>query len=155
MSQVKANYQANNVEIAVKNGQARTPAMIFQAQVGTDSQTNVVALCPLQAQLPTLNAHELLECAVIHFHQPSALSHELTLGFVHLHATGRPVVRVAVWVNGPKYFDEPIAAQVNGQARWRDVQFMDRLLFTGTNTHLSVAFQACPPIPSEVTHQLE
>ena len=67
----------------------------------------MVALRPLQAKLPTLNAGELLNGTMINLNQPSAVSQKLTLGFAHSQPVGRPVVRVAVWVNGPKYFTTP------------------------------------------------
>lgn len=69
------------------------------AQIGTQSQTNVVALCSLQAKLTCFNARKLLERTMIHFDQPGSVSQELTLSFSHLQTVGRPVIRVAMWVN--------------------------------------------------------
>jgi hypothetical protein len=122
MSQVKANRNADNVQFSVENGHTSAPAMNFQAHIGAQRQTNVVALDALQAKLPTFNTCKLLERPMIHFHQPSTISQEVALRLSHTQATSGPVVRVAVWVNRPKYFDHAIAAQVNRQARHRDIQ---------------------------------
>ena len=40
MSQVEPDRCANNVKLAIEDGQARLPTMVFQADVGTQRQAN-------------------------------------------------------------------------------------------------------------------
>jgi len=155
MSQVNTNGRANNVELAVENGQASAPALVFQAQVGPQRQADVVALRPLQAKLPTLNTRELLDRPMIHFHPPSAVSQEVALRFGHTQAIGSPGVRLAVWVNRPKYLDHAIAAQVYLHTAFRNIQIAHRLLLACFQTHLSIALEPRQPFPAEVAHQLQ
>ena len=79
----------------------------------------------------------------------------MALGFGHAQAIGRPMFRVAVWVNRPKHLDHAIAAQMNRQAAGGNVQFTDRLLLSRLQADLSVAFQPRQPVPPEVAHQLQ
>ncbi len=118
MSEIEANCHANNIEFAVENGDASGPAMNLQAQIGAQCQANVVALRTLQAKLSTLTAGELLNGAMIHLYQPGAVSQDVTLRFRHVQTVGDPVVRVAVWVNRPKYLDHAVAVQMDLQADW-------------------------------------
>lgn len=77
--------------------------MVFQPQIGTQRQPNVIALHALQTKLAALNPGELLERVVIHLHQPSTVEQHLTLGFRHLCAIGRLEVRFGTfwWVHTP------------------------------------------------------
>ena len=91
--------------------------------------------------MPTINAGELLNGTMINLDQPSAVSQKLTLGFAHSQPVRRPMFRVAVWVNGPKYFDHAITTQMNRcSSRWDD-QLPYRLLLTDLQTDLAVALQ--------------
>ena len=108
--------------------------MIFQPDIGAQGQTNVIALGTFESKLTTLHARKLLERSMIDFDQPSPIRQHLALRFGHVQAIGRPVVRVAVWVNRPKYLDQPITAQMNLQPLQRDLYCTDRLLLTGTLT---------------------
>ena len=103
--------------------------MIFQAQVGTQRQPDVIALRTLPAKLSRLNARKLLDGALVNLDQPGTIRHELALRVGHRQATGRPVVRVAVWVNRPKYFDHAVTAQMHLQAAVGNVQIAHRLVF--------------------------
>jgi hypothetical protein len=155
MSQVKAHCYANDIELTVENGHASAPAMKLQAHIGAQRQANVVALGTFKAKLPAFNAGELLERAMLDFHQSCAVRQHFALGFGKVKAISSPIVRVAVWVNRPKHLDHAIAAQVNRPAYRSNVQHAHRLLLAGTNTHLAIALEPGQPVPTEVAHQLE
>src|SRR5215211_5357678 len=110
MRQVKLDSSTQNIEFAVENGNARAPAMIFQPHISPQGQANVVALRPLKAKLPALDTGELFEGTMVNFDQPRPVYQHFSLRFRHVEAVGRPMLRVAVWVNGPKHLHQPIAA---------------------------------------------
>jgi hypothetical protein len=70
MSQIMPNRSTNDVEFAIKNRDTSTPAMQFQAHIGAQCQTNVVALRALKAKLPSLDTGKLLQGAMIDLDQP-------------------------------------------------------------------------------------
>jgi len=155
MSQVKRNCGADNVKLAIEKGKSGAPAMVFQAQVGTQRQADVVALRTFQAKLSRLNASKLLEGAMIHLDQPSPIGVELALWVAHRQAAGRPVVRVAVWVNRPQNLDHAVAAQMHLQTAGRNRQRAHCLLLTDCQADLAVGLQARQPVPTAVAHQLQ
>src|SRR5690606_10992934 len=128
MGKIVANGKANDVELAGADGDASFPAMKFETDICSERQADVVALRTFEAKLSSFDACELLERPMVDFDQPGSIGKQFALGVGHGQATGRPVVRVAVWVNRPRHFDHALTAQMHHQAVWRDVQIANRLL---------------------------
>jgi len=155
MSQVQTNSDTKNVEFAIENGGVRPPRMIFQPHIRPQCQSNVVALGTFETKLPPLNVREPLEGAMVDFNQLHQVCEHFLLGFGHVEATSRPTLRIALWIDRPKYLDHAIAAQVNRHACVRDIQFTDPPGLMHLNTHLAVAFQPCQPLLTEIAHQIQ
>lgn len=107
----------------------------------------MVALRNFEPKLTALDSSELLEVAVIGFNGPGILSGTLALQVGHEQVGGCPVVRVAVYVNGPKHLDQPISSQMQMAAIGWNSNFRHRAGLPDGLTDFPVTFQAGQPLP--------
>jgi len=89
------------------------PAMEFQTDVGPPGQANMVTLGNFQTKRTSLNSGKLLQAAMLVLNQPGPIRIGGASDRVQVQTAGGPIFRVAVWGNGPKYFNQSIAAQMH------------------------------------------
>lgn len=155
MNQIEPNRKANAVQFGVEKGDTSAPTLNFQAPISAQRQSDGVGLSALQAKLPALTAGELLEGPMINRSQPSAIRQAVTLRFSHVQALGRPVVRLAGWVNRPKPFDQTRAAQVKLHPPLGNSQPAHRPLLTRLDPDRSITLPPRQPVPTATASPLQ
>src|SRR4051812_5022866 len=146
---------ANYVQFGLKPADAKGKAVTFHPQEGTQAQPDVVALALGPPHLTALDPAELLDAPVILLDPPGKIRVLQTRQRLHRQVTGRPMVRVSVFVDHPEHSDRPVTRQMNLSSLFRNVHRTQRLRRPEVHPDLAIGLQPPQPDPAQGADFLE
>ena len=143
------NCGTNNAGLGLEPGNACSAAMCLNTDIGSDGESDMVALGALQPIMATFDAGELLQAAVVDLDLPSIKRMESNLFQGHVQVAGGPVFIVAICADRLEDLDPTIPFEVDNLSLPRNEDITHVAIARAINAHQSVCLLYTSPSPRD------